>query len=243
MAGVADIVHVVIRGAILDANASTNEIEEFNFGFYVLPSDLGGITDWNVAVANIAGTVATQWRNRWTSAVSPNTNGARTWFPQTVVFKEVRAYHLNAAGLTLHMFSVPMTNLDGSRMLGTANSALPPQTSLCISLYSYGIGAFNPDGRRGRGRYYLPPVDPGQLVPPGLLATGQQTAFSIWQHAFLNAVRGSSIASGGGTMQLVLNGSDGEARPVARLRVGRVIDTQRRRRGDLLEAYDDRVFE
>ena len=42
---------------------------------------------------------------------------------------------------------------------GTSSSpALPWETSLCISLYTYTPGTFVPNGRRRRGRYYLPPM-------------------------------------------------------------------------------------
>ena len=120
---------------------------------------------------------------------------------------------------------------------GTQAVAVPPQVALAISLRSTFPGPL------GRGRFYLPGPLVGTLDSSGRLSTTVRTGHLNRAVTFLNAVNTSSlalnpalrvsIASAGSASQGIPAGM----RNVTSVAVGRVLDTQRRRRNDLLEEH------
>jgi hypothetical protein len=90
-------------------------------------------------------------------------NGADAWsenvtgsnYGTNVTLRNVTARIFNAAGHTLlEAQKTPATAWAGLDSSG----CLPWETSLCISLYTYTPNTFVVNGRRRRGRYYLPPM-------------------------------------------------------------------------------------
>lgn len=107
---------------------------------------------------------------------------------------------------------------------GTASPLLPPQCAVVVSLQSERAGA------TGKGRFFLP-------APAGAMGTDYR----------LTALAQENLATGVKNFLNALNPTYGQVRVystkgtpgsrVVSIRVGRAIDTQRRRRGDLLESY------
>lgn len=106
----------------------------------------------------------------------------------------------------------------------TAGS-LPTQIAICVSLQT-GLA-----GSRNRGRFYLPTPDRTVVATTGRLAsaglTGLVNGLTAWKNSLI----------GDGFTPIVLSRTEGAQTVVTALRVGNVLDTQRRRRNDLVEVY------
>jgi hypothetical protein len=119
---------------------------------------------------------------------------------------------------------------------GVASSTqLPLQVTLAITLDS----AF--PGPTGRGRFFIPSPALGVLVS-GSLSASSQTSISDFAQAYCNAINVAAAANGAGRLCVasggsVLKGIAPGLRTVVQIRVGRVPDTIRDRRGDLPELY------
>lgn len=227
-----DLVRVALRGAFLAA-AGGSVVEEFVFGFHLQRhSPIPGDFDWQENVQAVADGVAERWDTAFALI------GGR--FAPTTRFDEVRAYHLDAAtGNTLHLAQASL-----GALVGSGDVSLPTETTVCVSLYAYDTGAFNPAGGKARGRFYLPALNRAQIDVGGLLSVAAQTALANALDAFFEEVQGMDAPDGVAAdahWDVVISSSvDATARQVQRLRVGRVLDVQRRRRGDLDEQYVDR---
>jgi len=68
--------------------------------------------------------------------------------------------------------------------------ALPWETSLCVSLYTYQPGTFIVNGRRHRGRFYLPPMAAAALDTSnsGYLKNSSVAPMLAGMKVFINAV-------------------------------------------------------
>ena len=144
-------------------------------------------------------------------------------------FREVRTYNLGVDGKAL---DVPIISSGPGVSGGTSSNHHPWQNSLVISFRSEGLGK----GRRGR--IYLPPsasaIDPSNGLISATLAAGVANAF----RAFLVAARGITAPEAGPLIAINgTTGAQGTLHLVDEIRVGRVIDTQRRRRRQLREEY------
>lgn len=114
----------------------------------------------------------------------------------------------------------------------TAANRKPLQTALCISLTTARAGA------TGKGRFFLPWPPAQQLDADYRVSAAQATGNATTAKAFLNAVKAAIgvdlvVASGGS----VKTGQGPALSVVTGVRVGRVPDTMRSRRGALLEGY------
>lgn len=102
-----------------------------------------------------------------------------------------------------------------------------PQLSVAITLTTA-----LPRGRGSKGRFYLPP--PSRVLLPaadGLLNASDASTFMARVVTFLDACNGAGAGA------LTVFSELGPANPVTGLRVGRVVDTQRRRRNQISEEY------
>jgi hypothetical protein len=137
----------------------------------------------------------------------------------------------NVAHLTFH---TPVTG-------GTSGSMMPTENSVVLSWKTNRLGP------RGRGRIYPPPIPVGAIDSYGLVSDGWR---STYQNAAKNTIEGMAFhgvgiaapavetvvtgpSSSGGlgsyTSYAVING----------VRVGKVVDVQRRRRNKIGEAYTE----
>lgn len=122
----------------------------------------------------------------------------------------------------------------GTALSGTGTSGMPLQVALVISQHSLTAGA------TGRGRFYLPSPVPGTVASDGRMSVATRDAHLLRATAFCNAVQNLAVTNGYGTLVVASSGSASQGiapglRPVINVSVGRVLDTQRRRRGDLEE--------
>lgn len=108
--------------------------------------------------------------------------------------------------------------------------ALPWETSLCVSLYTYQPGTFQSHGRRHRGRFYLPPMAASVLdnSNSGFVANSSIAARLAGYKVFVNLVGtkpdGDEYARPG-----VFSRVDSEVRIATWISLDAKIDSQRRR--------------
>lgn len=111
---------------------------------------------------------------------------------------------------------------------GGGGNNFVPQATMVISLST--------DSKRGlahQGRYYLPPTSI-QAGSDGVVSPVQVQNLLLAQRAFLVSVNTALAPS---YIVVASNRGAGQIKQVTGLRVGNVIDTQRRRRNALIETY------
>lgn len=179
-----------------------------------------------------------------------NYGGMKGITSAAVRLDNVELYLIDAASGKANGKGMAQTTGDAA-WAGTVTQGLPFQCSLVVSTYGYTPGGFTTDATAKRGRYYLPPFSDDALDGDGRMSSTQQNNVKVWTNAYLNAVQGSEIGGTGGgqtqsdyldirVLSLRKQKADrtvGIMTPITDFRVGRVIDTQRRRRRSLDEAY------
>ena len=124
--------------------------------------------------------------------------------------------------------------------VGTSSGKmLPTENSAVVSWVTHVLGA------RGRGRVYPPPITVDALTSYGVLDSSWAATYLNSHKNTIEALSYSSVGAGGAHVRSVVTGpsSTGGAAPYTRYgtiigaRVGQVVDTQRRRRNKLPEAY------
>lgn len=115
----------------------------------------------------------------------------------------------------------------------STSNRMPIQTSLCVSLDTARAGA------RGRGRFFLPWPAVG-IEADFRISTVSRDLVADAVQAFLDGINNIGLP-GESNLQVSVVSSFGHITPVTGCRVGRVPDTMRSRRGDLLEDYVERV--
>lgn len=192
---------------------------------------IGDVVQWGFHVQTesensaqvIADSVAAAW------AFYPGaTNAAQYTLNQRGTL--VRAYRLSAAGLAEEVAEAPVTPA------GTATKASAPQLAVVVSL-SGGVGA----GRNGR--FYLPAPNESGMGTNGRI---DPTVLGTIANGMESMIEDVNLPGGLATVSIVSRVSGGVARPsplitpVTSIRVGDVLDTQRRRRNGAAETYTSR---
>ena len=135
----------------------------------------------------------------------------------------------NAAGPTVFSLKTPLVGTD-------AGQSLPPQNSVALSFVR------RIPGRRGRGRMFLPAVGTGSLTPEGQVGGTANTAYRNAGKALDTAIK----AMGGGTdweyRLVVTSAASANYVMPAEVRVGNIVDTQRRRRNAIRETFTSDVL-
>jgi hypothetical protein len=111
---------------------------------------------------------------------------------------------------------------------GGAGGSQPPQCTLVMSLIT-GV----PRGRAHIGRVYPPPLRSAQVANPGLVPADVLSMINTFR-TMVNSLNG---ISGLGVCSVMSKLGSGLSFPVTAIRAGIVIDTQRRRRAQIGEAY------
>lgn len=145
-----------------------------------------------------------------------------------VTLEYIKMNHIGTNGRYTEDFS--NTHLIDPVVRGTASGTWPFQDSLVVSLQGAGRGPGN------RGRFYLPPQGGiGGVGPDGTISNGFQTNVLAATKTFiqnLNNWPGLDI----GAPQVCIASKTG-LHTVSSVRIGAVMDTQRRRRRSLPERY------
>lgn len=121
----------------------------------------------------------------------------------------------------------------GHKPIGASStSALPPQ---CSVVASWGTAVA---GRHGKGRIYLPaPVTSQVTTDGGLLSSVPQGAIASSTADLIAALNYSGVGADSYADAIVTGAPWTKYSKVASVRVGNVIDTQRRRRNQITETY------
>jgi hypothetical protein len=143
----------------------------------------------------------------------------------------LKLYPINATGHVVEarsVSSVATADLPG----GASGNMTPPQVSLAVSTQTDVIG------RRGRGRFYLPGSSVTHLDAMGRLATGAIPNQVNAAQAFVEALTVSPTLPFDPHVHAAVIGSPWtNYGKISNIRIGDVLDTQRRRRRQLVEAY------
>lgn len=150
-------------------------------------------------------------------------------------FTTAKIASIDADGHTVEsevFYSHPATTVSG---YSTHSSSLPPQCALVSTLTTV-----RPRGLASKGRMYLPGVI-GPVTATGKLTSSDVTGIANGLKTFYDAVNGSAdipeqiILAAKGTG--LFPGLTAQNEWVTGFKVGDVVDTQRRRRNNLVETY------
>jgi hypothetical protein len=138
--------------------------------------------------------------------------------------------------LTKVHYAFPTTALVG----GNASETLPPQCSIVATLLSD-----RPRGLASKGRMYLPGIATAVGIN-GKMSTIRRDTIALNLRAFFNTVRAGTdftdrpilVAKGIGPLPALTAQND----YIQTIRIGDVIDTQRRRRNQLVESYKTEIL-
>lgn len=149
--------------------------------------------------------------------------------PADVVMNQVKLAHIGTDGKYLH----EPIDMEASAS-GTTNTPYLPQGSLVNSLVS---DKWKDPGKYNR--FYLPTLAPN-TSDLWRLSVAEQTAATAALQGFLQDINDVLAADTPAFTQYVVvasNTGTGSLMPATKVRIGRIIDTQRRRRNDLVEQY------
>jgi len=148
-----------------------------------------------------------------------------------VELRSIKVSPINASGLVVEdrtaigTYVTPPTGIRSDHLL-------PLQTSAVVSWVTPVIG------RRGRGRIYLPPATTGEVDGDGLYLDTRQAGTLDGAVAFLEGCAITPTGGGNHWALPIVTGSPWTAYGIiGAVRVGNVLDTQRRRRRQLVETY------
>jgi hypothetical protein len=212
--------------------SATSDIEIQDFGLWGVVEHSGGaFPDWQAVVDSLAEQAVGAWADNMTEAS----------FSGSVKARRAVAYHYDQAhNEVLHRGEF---SFDPDNTWSGSGDVLPPQLTVVVSTYGFEPGQFATQAARKRGRYYLPTPAAGQVNSSGLLSSGNQSAFLEAAQAFQNDLTGELDIPGEGVAETTrfrpyVSSTVGNfATLISFLRVGQVIDTQRRRRNKLVENY------
>ena len=157
-------------------------------------------------------------------------NGLKQWNPNTVSFTNTVVRHVNTAGHTTNQASNANTGAVGANPAQTA----PNQGSVVVSLLT------NRTGRSYRGRIYLPVLSPSWVIATGRLDVAMRDGLGVNMVLLLQALSALTTATPStGPFPLAIQSQVSGQPPavITQLKVGDVLDTQRRRRDKLIENY------
>jgi len=223
------VIRVSLRGSLF---TPVGPAEEFNHGFHLSIHD-GGLPDILDERQTVAQAVADGVRDRWADHFAT----AQSSFASTVQWNEVRAYYIDDATGLSDGRGVAM--FEPGDIRGSGTTSTPHECAICVSMYGYVDGEVSGTAAaRRRGRMYLPAPSGGSVDEYGQLTDAKRATLIGWMDTFFEDVQGMNLPGGDVnhyTDVVVLSRTSGEAHQVERLGLGKVIDSQRRRRKDELE--------
>lgn len=191
----------------------------------------GSADRWGIGIRFFNNTPASPTQAEVDECVAP----IRTWFtttgmffPLTTTVDEIKMAAIATNGLYVPGTIAPVATI-GAAITGTTSSAaLPPQVAYVVSL------ATNlPRGRGHMGRIYLPAFRSSIPLTNGQLGVAEVDGILGFTKTLINAL----VATSGIAAAAVMSPLGAPAQTVITLRGGRVLDTQRRRREQIDEAY------
>jgi len=195
--------------------------------FRIWSDDPTGITDYDAWLLDAATYAGEQW-----VSVIP-----KTPFSPAVVFQKCIMGHYDTSGHLVHEQAYVAGSTD---WIGSGAKTLPWQIALCISLYAYERGTFTLNGRRKRGRIYLPPLADSMVhdSTTGEMQLSDATGLRDDVGTWLSNIVGHSGPGGGSFHPVVLSLAGDFSNEVGWLSVDTKLDTQRRREKQLTTTVD-----
>jgi hypothetical protein len=144
---------------------------------------------------------------------------------------EVKLSPINDSGHVVGGMTAYGTNATGPTG-GKSGNMLPLQNSVVCSLGT------PQTGRKGRGRFYLPATSTGSLDSEGNVSSSAQTSILAAAVGWLEGLSYSAVSAGDAHVRPIVTGKPWtHYGMVTKVRVGNRVDTQRRRRRQLVETY------
>lgn len=192
-----------------DFQGTLHSIEQFQHGLHWNSSD---------SAAGLAADLASAW------LTVLNTGAFNTFWGTGVQWAQVNVSELGTTPANPIITSAQASIADGGT---SSDMGLPPQCAPCLSLTTATAGS------RARGRMYLPAPDVTSVTLSGRLSSTFRTDVVGALDVFF-ATMGSNAAS-----PIVVSAVGGvyTTYPVNTIRLGDVVDTQRRRRNQIAEVY------
>jgi len=196
--------------------------EEWSTGFWM--GEEGA--DASVPTQAMANAILPLWRTFF--------EAAQTKVHNQYLTTQVKVAHINTNGTTDSanvVYAYPATELNGN----DASSPYPPQCSMVVTLLSD-----RPRGLASKGRMYLPGYV-GAITGNGKVSSLQTGELATQFETFFNGIRAHAdipntpilAAKGTGLFPELTAQND----YIEKIKIGDVIDTQRRRRNGLAETY------
>lgn len=210
----------------------TEEIQSTSCWGQVFQEGAAVFPDWQPTVNAAAAKAVSAWHDSWAASnFSLGVEGVRAV-----------AYHYDQAHN--EVLDRGEAAFDGDNAWSsTAQSSLPPQNALVLSLYAYDPAGYTQQRARKRGRMYLPTISPAQIDGTGQVSVGQATTFANAGKAFMDAMQGQLDIDGEAPASqcrwrpMISSVAGQFANRVTFVRVGTVVDTHRSRRNQLTETY------
>jgi len=201
--------------------------EEWSTGFFLGQEGSDATAPTQAAIDQIRDA----WATFFTSATS--------YISSAYTFTQAKAALIDDTGHTVLdsvVYAYPAAAVVGGRAAGH----LPPQCALVVTLLSD-----RPRGKASKGRMYLPGFA-GSIELTGKIAAGNRDSIATNMKTFFDSMVGDAdipdqlilAAKGTGALPALTAQNDF----VETIRVGDVVDTQRRRRNGLVETYTSRVL-
>lgn len=180
-----------------------------------------------------ADTIATNFRN-WFRSLEGNVN----W---NYLFTMVKMQSINAVDGKPVLAETVYANVEEPRAGQEQNILFPPQCSLVVSLLSD-----RPRGKASHGRLYLPGIGVA-LTAGGRISQSDVTDLRTSLAGFFQPMITAGYLDAGRLILAAKASGAGGLNPsqndyVQKIRVGDVVDTQRRRRNGLHEAYQESIL-
>lgn len=200
----------------IDGSLGTSRVEQWSVGITYATQDGStvqdavGIQNWAAAAADLL-----------EALTAP---GLLNLLSASGSIDQVRTYHYPASG------PADLTGLAqlNPRKIGTGTISKPPQCAAVFSLYTPIAG------RRYRGRIYWPWMS---TSTDAATLKGAMPVTAAAEMAALLTALGEAAPGGDPLEPMVYSAAGNFLTPVNQVRVGDVVDTQRRRRDNLIETY------
>lgn len=192
------------------------------------------IWNWNLCAAEAGQRTPTELAVAAGGVVNAYATNLKSFFRSHVQLTRVRVAQIDEQGHVLQTSDGEYRQGDADTpQVGTSSStyAYPLQAALAVSLDTAR------DGVSGKGRVFLPMPAITITDTDFRLPSTNIDAFAAAFVAFLGDVNNALETLDALPRPVSVVSSKGFVSPVTGIRIGRVVDTQRRRRGDLVEDY------
>lgn len=195
------------------------KVNDFNNGYIIGPTLVEDLLD-PAFVEDIGDLFSTFWATE------------SSLIPSDFIFTTTKAAVIAADGKYDTGYADPVTEVNAWNTPGGLTWAYAPQLS---TVFTFDSGKFKDPGKYGR--MYIPTVGLAQNLN-SVRPIADTTPMSVNFQTLINGINSLTTTINGDLKVVVMsNKGTGITRAVESIKVGNVIDTQRRRRNQLIESY------